>query len=213
MSILYYFHDPMCSWCYAFDQALNQIEANLPESVSLTKIVGGLAPDSTEAMPELMIHSIKANWRKIEMTVPGVQFNFQFWEKNQPIRSTYPACRAVLAAQQQAPFFADQMIKQIQLAYYKNAQNPSLDITLINCARQIGLDYERFKADFTSAFIASQLRQQIHFARQQGVSSFPSLSLKINERVLSIKIDYNNAEKMLKQIHNYTRRPSWDSQQ
>lgn len=200
MPVLYYFHDPMCSWCYAFDDVLKQMETSLPHSISLRKILGGLAADSTEPMPESLIKSIQSNWRRIEKTVPHIRFNFQFWENNQAIRSTYPACRAVLAANKQAPVFADKMIQQIQYAYYKNAENPSLNETLINCAKQIGLDGQWFKSQYQSPLIESELQEQIQLTQLMEVSSFPSLRLQINEQVLAIRIDYNDAETMLEQI-------------
>lgn len=197
---LYYVHDPMCSWCYAFDAVLKQIKHELPKSISLVKILGGLAPDSMEAMPKSLADNIQANWKKIEQTVPHTQFNFDFWKINQPIRSTYPSCRAVLAAKSQSSDLEDKMIAQIQWAYYKNAENPSLDKTLINCAKKIGLDDKLFISVYKNKLINEQLQQQIHFTRHLGVSSYPSLRLEIGNRVLKIQVDYNNADFVIEQI-------------
>ncbi len=190
----------MCSWCYAFDNTLKQIESKLPQSINLVKIVGGLAPDSMEPMPKSLADSIQNNWKKIEQTVPKIQFNFDFWTINQAIRSTYPACRAVLAAKKQSPDLEDKMIAQIQWAYYKNAQNPSLDETLIDCAKQINLDDPLFIADYKSNFINDQLLQQIHYAKHLGISSYPSLCIERNQQVRMLQLDYNNADYVLKQI-------------
>lgn len=197
---LYYIHDPMCSWCYAFDIVLKKLECDLPDSIYLKKLVGGLAPDTTEPMPASLSKTIQKTWQQIEKTVPHIQFNYEFWNKNQPVRSTYPACRAVLAAKKQSPAFENKMIRQIQWAYYKNAENPSLDITLIHCAQKIGLEIELFKKNYCSQDLDRELRREIQFSRLLGVSSYPSLCLEINKQVVPIKIDYNNAENMLKQI-------------
>jgi len=201
MTNLYYIHDPMCSWCYAFDRVLKQITAELPESIDLVKLVGGLAPDSTEPMSESLAAMVQGNWKRIEQTVPHIQFNFDFWVANQAIRSTYPACRAVLAAKKQSSDFEDKMIAQIQRAYYKEAGNPSLDETLINCAKQIGLKSDLFISDYKSEFINEQLLQELQFVRHLGVSSYPSLCLEISGKVLMIAIDYNNADYIIEQIH------------
>lgn len=190
----------MCSWCYAFDAVLKQVKTKLPTSVCLVKIVGGLAADSMEPMSESLTAMIQANWKKIEQTVPHIQFNFDFWEINQAIRSTYPSCRAVLAAKKQSIDFEDKMIAQIQWAYYKNAENPSLDKTLIGCATQIGLDDELFFSDYKSELMNEQMQQQIHFARRLGVSSYPTLCLEINKQILLLKINYNDAEYIIEQI-------------
>ncbi len=203
MAMLYYFHDPMCSWCYAFDHSLKQVESNLSDSIRVTKILGGLAPDSTETMHESMRIAIQANWRKIENTVPHIKFNFDFWDNNQPMRSTYPACRAVIAATKQSLIFEDEMIQQIQQAYYQNAKNPSLDSTLLNCAQSIGLDCDKFIEEYSSSGIEDELQKQIQVTKLMGVSSFPSLLLDTNGKMLTINIDYNNPQIMLELIQHY----------
>jgi putative protein-disulfide isomerase len=63
------------------------------------------------------------------------------------MRSTYPACRAVIAAKNQADKFELPMINIIQKAYYLQEKNPSKDETLIKLSISIGLAaiYQGFK--------------------------------------------------------------------
>ena len=77
---LYYFLDPMCSWCWAFRPALRKIEVGLPDGLELIRILGGLAPDTDEPMAEAMRIKLQAIWRTIQERVPGTEFNFQYWE-------------------------------------------------------------------------------------------------------------------------------------
>ena len=51
VTTLFYIHDPMCSWCYAFDSSLTALQKELTEFIRMKKIVGGLAPDATNPMP------------------------------------------------------------------------------------------------------------------------------------------------------------------
>lgn len=190
----------MCSWCYAFATVLGKIESKLPNDLVLRKIVGGLAPDSNEPMPIILRNSIRAAWMNIETTVSDIHFNYKFWDENQPLRSTYPACRAVLAAKKQSAVFENKMIKKIQWAYYQNAENPSLDSTLIACAQKIGVDMAVFKNDFKGQFIEKELQAEIMFARELGVASYPSLVLQNNEKLIEIAIDYNDSSNILNQI-------------
>ena len=95
---LYYVLDPMCSWCYAFSDSWESLKQQLPEEVKVHRILGGLAPDSDDPMPDAQQIGIAATWRNIEIRT-GVPFNHDFWELNEPRRSTYPACRAVIAAE------------------------------------------------------------------------------------------------------------------
>jgi len=127
MATLYFYHDPMCSWCWGYRPVSDRLFASLPNSVELVKIVGGLAPDSDEPMPQNLLEGLPKAWSRIHDLL-GTEFNFDFWSKCKPRRSTYPACRAVLAADNQNKY--DEMIDAIQHAYYLRAMNPSDLVTL-----------------------------------------------------------------------------------
>lgn len=135
---LYYFHDPMCSWCWAFRPFWNEIVAGLPDNVQCQRILGGLAPDTDQVMPIEMQAKLQGVWQKIQQTVPDTQFNFEFWEKCTPRRSTYAACRAVIAARRQNSQYEETMILAIQQAYYLEARNPADKGALIELANEIG---------------------------------------------------------------------------
>ena len=197
---LYYIHDPMCSWCWGFHNTWQQVQLQLKDQLSIQYVLGGLAPDSGEIMSDDMRHYIQKNWQKIEKTIPGTQFNYDFWKNCSPKRSTDPACRAVIAAKNQAEKFEKIMINTIQQAYYLQAQNPSETSTLINLAASIGLDKQQFTQDLNSNTTQLQLEQDITLAKSLSASGFPSLVLAKNGINQSIQIDYNNPEFILQQI-------------
>jgi putative protein-disulfide isomerase len=199
-STLFYIHDPMCSWCYAFEKRLSALRQELPEFIQVTNLVGGLAPDTIETMPESLQQTIQQIWYRIEQTVSGVKFNHDFWTTNTPIRSTYPACRAVLAAKKQRNDAELLMINEIQTAYYQQAKNPSLIATLVECASEIGLDVIQFENDILSDQIQMQLLNEIEIARNMGVTSYPSLRLLHNEKLSFVTVDYLNHKAMLDEI-------------
>jgi len=197
---LFYVHDPMCSWCYAFDSSLTALQKELPDFIRIKKIIGGLAPDTTQPMPVELQQNIQQTWRRIEQTVPNMQFNYDFWIINIPIRSTYPACRAILAARQQGTGFEDKMIGAIQTAYYQKAKNPSLQSILLQCALEIGLAVDRFANDLTSDEIEKELQNEISTARSLGVISYPSLLLEHDGRLFPVSVDYLDHETMIREI-------------
>ncbi|MFD2229856.1 DsbA family protein [Alkalimarinus sediminis] len=171
---LYYFHDPMCSWCWGYSHTWNQLQQLLPDHIGVEYVVGGLAPDSDIPMPASMAQTIQTHWKRIESEL-GTRFNYDFWVKCSPKRSTYPACRAVLAAEKQQQQKA--MIQRIQEAYYLEAKNPSEQSTLIKLAEEIGLDPVKFTADINSTEIEQELQDQIQLTRQSPIQGFPSLLL------------------------------------
>ena len=184
---LYYVHDPMCSWCWAFVPTWEQIQRELPNDIEVVYLLGGLAPDSDLPMPEQMKLTIAGYWQTIQDRLPGTQFNYDFWTQCQPRRSTYPSCRAVLAAKAQAKdsdeakVLEQAMIKAIQEGYYLNARNPSDFDTLIAFAKEIGLDAKRFELELNSESTIEKLNEEIQLSHSIGAQGFPSLILNSNK--------------------------------
>ncbi len=190
----------MCSWCWGFNKTWNKVKKSLPKNINIQYVLGGLAPDSNEIMPDKMREYIQYNWQKIEKNIPGTIFNYDFWANCTPVRSTYPACRAVIAAKNQNDQLEISMINAIQEAYYLYAKNPSKDTTLINIAKAIGLNVTQFKKDLNSNTTQQQLDNNINLSKSLGAKGFPSIVLKRDSVTKLIKIDYNNSDFILKQI-------------
>lgn len=202
MTNLYYVHDPMCSWCWAFDPTWRKIRELLPKHITVKYLLGGLAPDTNEPMPMAMQHQIAGYWHTIEQKVPGTLFNFDFWKNCSPKRSTYPACRAVIACKNQDVNLEQQVINAIQQAYYLEARNPSDTSTLIEIAISLKLDVNQFEAELNSAETQKQLDNEIYYAIKIGSKGFPSLIMEENNTFKVIPIDYNNADFTLSEINS-----------
>ncbi|MEH6470108.1 MAG: DsbA family protein [Halopseudomonas sp.] len=200
LATLYYAHDPMCSWCWAFNPTWQQIQQRLPKSINIVRLVGGLAPDSHVPMPQEMQQFLQQTWQRIQATVPGTEFNFDFWSRCNPRRSTYPACRAVIAARQQQSEQESAMTLAIQQAYYLDARNPSDDATLIELASEIGLDVERFKGDLNADQTQQALLDEINRCREMGAQGFPSLILETQQRRQLLPLDYVDPQMALQHI-------------
>jgi putative protein-disulfide isomerase len=205
----------MCSWCWGFAPVWKQVRDQLQrrdpsqERLKIQYVLGGLAADTDKTMPENMQLSIRDNWRKIQQEIPSRVFNFDFWTQCQPRRSTYPACRAVVACGMQRPELMEEMIEKIQQAYYRQAKNPSDDSVLIELAKDMELDSEIFSKDLNSKGCQQLFEKDLLLSRRLGVSSFPSLILcrhniksdALNrDTVTAIPIDYKNSKNILRNI-------------
>jgi putative protein-disulfide isomerase len=144
--------------------------------------------------------SIRSNWQRIEQSIPGVTFNYDFWTDCVPRRSTYMSCRAVIAAREQGQQYDVAMTKAIQQAYYQQARNPSDVDTLVALAGELGLDSDAFLQSITSQRTQSVLMQEIMQSADIGVASYPGLRLKVAESIWPIAINYNAADEMLELI-------------
>lgn len=176
---LLYVMDPMCAWCYGFEPELEEF-LKKHSSLEVDFIMGGLAPDTHYPMDEKLKQSISSYWYEIEKTA-RVTFNHDFWKLNTPYRSTYSACRAVIAAEYLKEKSAHQMVKSIQSAYYLEAKNPSLEKTLIACACSIGLDKNQFLEAFKSEKIEQRFQEHLRLTYELKARAFPAL-FYINNR-------------------------------
>ena len=197
---LYYVHDPMCSWCWGFRPVWTQVQQALNGMVKIQYVLGGLAPDTDQHMPENMQSNIRDNWQKIQQDIPDIEFNYDFWSLCRPRRSTYPACRAVIASKMQQPLIEKEMILAIQQAYYLDARNPSNEDVLIQLAADIGLNADMFVRDFKSKACHDALERELLLTRELYVSSFPALVLSQGTVDTAIHIDYSNSDNILKEI-------------
>ena len=201
---LYYAHDPMCSWCWGFRPVWQALQAALadkaPGKVRIHYLLGGLAADTDQPMPEEMQINIRDTWRSIQKEIPGTRFNLDFWTQCQPRRSTWPACRAIIACRMQAPEREADMLLGIQQAYYLQARNPSdLDV-LCDIAAQTGLDVAVFRNNILSDACQRSLLDEMEFCRSINISSFPSLVLKQGRSYTLVNINYTSSDYMLTQV-------------
>ncbi len=198
MKRLYYCHDPMCSWCWAFRPALCALRAQLPTDIAFIPCLGGLAADSDEPMSNAMREYLKNTWRRIQRSVPGTEFNFDFWHRCTPRRSTWPACRAVIAA---GHFdLGEEMTARIQRAYYLEARDPSDETTLIALAAELDIPCEAFTARLEHAETHAELARQIAHCGELGVEGLPSLVLDLDGSRWPIPVDYRDADKIRETI-------------
>lgn len=198
--VLYYIHDPMCSWCWAMVPVLTELKKKMPKDIEFQKLLGGLAPDTEEPMSEDLREMVQSSWRRILQHVPGTQLNFAFWSDCVPRRSTYPACRAVIAARMQGADYEEAMNTAIQRAYYTQARNPSDESTLVDLAGEIVLDVDRFREALHSEDVHKALEAEIAQAREMDVESFPALVFTDHTGIRPILVDYTDVRPMLAAI-------------
>ena len=197
MTTLVYVHDPMCSWCWGYRPTLERLRRQLPGTIAWQNWLGGLAPDSDQPMPDATKQMVMGHWRRIQAEL-GTQFNFDFWTRCAPRRSTWPACRAVIAAARQQA--EEAMIDAIQNAYYLRALDPSDQPVLLGLADELRLDTGQFASDLANPATHAELQRQVAQARTWGVRSFPSLLLLAGESVMPLPLDYHDESTTLSAI-------------
>lgn len=203
--ILWHVHDPMCAWCWAFRPTWEKTLPLLPSGLRIRRLLGGLAPDSEEPMPPAMRAYVRGVWERIHSAL-GIPFNFDFWAAQTPRRSTYPACRAALAARRLAPDREEAMILAIQEAYYLRAENPSDAPVLAAAAERAGVvagasGKREFAALLAAPDVDADLQAEIAKARALGANGFPALVLEEEGGLCaSVALDYENPDALAGRI-------------
>lgn len=200
---LLYVMDPMCSWCWAFREPLAQLRQSQPE-LDIRVLMGGLAPDSEEPMPEALRLKIQQIWHHIEAQT-GAKFNHDFWRLNTPKRSTYPACRAVITADLMVgPNKSLEMVEAIQQAYYQRALNPSNLEVLEQLAGEIGLDVPLFTSLINGEQVAQALASQLADVGQLGIGGFPALLLQQEQDWVPLALGFTRLDKLQQRLKDVT---------
>ena len=171
--ILWYFADPMCSWCWGFSPVIETLRVDYRARMKIALVLGGLrhetAPMTTAQREDILHH-----WRAVQART-GQPFRFDDALPPGFLYDTEPACRAVVTVGgiDTGQIFA--LFKAIQTAFYAGGRDVTQPGVLAELAAGLGVDGETFVRDFASD--AARARTQAHFrqARQAGVRGFPTL--------------------------------------
>ncbi|MHB0973830.1 MAG: DsbA family protein [Thiobacillus sp.] len=171
--ILWYFADPMCSWCWGFSPVIETLRDEYRERMKIALVPGGLRHETapmTAAQREDILH----HWRAAQART-GQPFRFDDALPPDFVYDTEPACRAVVSVGGIDPGRTFPLFKAIQIAFYAGGRDVTQPDVLADVAAGLGVDRAAFLRAFDSD--AARTRTQAHFrqARQAGVRGFPAL--------------------------------------
>ena len=73
---------------------------------------------------------------------------------------------------------------------------------VIEVAKNIGLDVEKFTNDLTAEATIKLFQEDLNLRRKLNVRSFPSLVLKYKKETYPIRHEYNNPQMIINQIED-----------
>jgi len=199
IGILHYFGDPMCSWCWGIKPVLEQLDLEYPELQRVT-VMGGLRGGEEVPMNDALAHMIQDAWRRIEEST-GQHFEHGFWEKHRPLATTWPACRAVIAARSMDPALEWPFMVAMFKAYFLRELDPSLRETHIRIAGELGLEVEIYQRLLGSPEVADALEKDLEKTRAFGINGFPSVVLTLKDENYLISPGYQPIDEMRRAIN------------
>ncbi|MHB1215596.1 MAG: DsbA family protein [Thiobacillus sp.] len=175
--ILWYFADPMCSWCWGFSPVIETLRDAYRDRMKIALVLGGLRPGETTPMTAAGRDDILHHWHQVQART-GQPFRFEGALPDGFVYDTEPACRAVVTVGGLNPALIFDMFKAIQAAFYAEGRDVTEPGVLAALAATLGVDAQAFLDAFDSD--VARTRTQAHFrqARQAGVRGFPALILQ-----------------------------------
>ena len=195
---LYYFADPMCSWCYGFGPAVAAFAAQHAD-LPITPVMGGLRPYTAHALPTKQAQEIRTHWHHVE-EASGLPFDDALLMKPGFIYDTEPACRAVVVVRAMVGADALAYLKSVQDAFYRDARDVTDADVLAAIAQECGLDHAQFAASLPTDAMREAVRADFALTQSVGIRGFPALCAARGNELFMIASGFTTAESLAQQF-------------
>jgi putative protein-disulfide isomerase len=175
--ILWYFADPMCSWCWGFAPVISAIKEAYAEQLKVALLLGGLRPGTTEPMTAALREEILHHWHEVQRRT-GQPFTFEDAMPEGFVYDTEPPSRAVVAVAEINPDATFPYFKSVQAAFYVHRQNVTQAQTLATLAESHHIPALQFLERFHAAEVKAKTRMHFQQTQQAGVRGFPTVLLQ-----------------------------------
>lgn len=168
-----YVGDPMCSWCWGFAPALEELESRY--AIPLRVVMGGLrtGPDA-EPMDAAARTRLAAYWADVAERT-GQPFSTAALERDGWRYDTGPSCRAVVTMRELAPKETLRWVARIHRAFYVEGVDVTDPAVFRDLLDGFDVDADRFAHHLGEDATAVRTRQDFEEARSYGATGFPTL--------------------------------------
>lgn len=208
--ILWYFADPMCSWCWGFAPVMSAVKDTYQHRLQLALVMGGLRPGTTEAVTPQFREETLQHWRDVQ-TRTGQAFKYDGALPDGFVYNTEPPCRAVVAVEDLKPEAKFAYFMSVQAAFYAEQQDVTLPETLAGLAEREDIAKERFLDRFYAADI--QQRTQVHFEQtyRAGIRGFPAVVMQRGADFKLLNYGFAPLEELRPKIDAWLAEPDEDA--
>ncbi len=139
-----FYTDPACPWSWAAEPALRRLMWEFEGELEFVWVMGGLA----RRYADEHILGVISHW--LEDGAEGrMPLDPRIWTKN-PLDSTYPACQAVKAAEEQGWEAGYRYLRRLREGIMVERRKLDHADSLIAAAGEAGIDRARFEVDLRS---------------------------------------------------------------
>jgi predicted DsbA family dithiol-disulfide isomerase len=177
-----FFHDVLCAWCYCISPRLRYIIDNKYPSVEVVHRCFALAP-TPHAIVEIFgskeagKKEILNHWRAANLNNDAHRIDADLMDtRDFDYPYSMPGLIACKAAEHQGGQKAHwDMFDRVQRAHLTECRNIADWNVLRDCAREVGLDMDRFDRDVNNPSMAQAVELDIELATELGVYAVPTI--------------------------------------
>lgn len=168
-----YFTDPICSSCWGIEPQLRKLKLEYGNAVEIEYRMGGLLPDWNYNSGGISKPSdVAHHWDEVSLYY-DMPIDGDVWLED-PLQSSYPPSIAFKAAQIQDNEKALLFLREIREMVFLKKKNITKWENLERAAKNVGLNAEQFKIDFSSK-AKSLFEEDLQLAKSLGVRGFPTM--------------------------------------
>jgi len=191
--LLWYFADPMCSWCWGFAPTFERIQETYQGRIEMGLMLGGLRPGAGDALEARAREEILHHWQAVHETT-GQPFRFEGALPEGFVYDTEPPSRAVVAVSAIRPQAAIPYFRALQAAFYAEGRDITRESVLSELVSAVDVDAQQFRETFAAP--ATREHTKAHFiqAAQLGVQGFPTVLLQNDDGLSALTAGYQPFE-------------------
>jgi putative protein-disulfide isomerase len=166
---LRYYTDPACPASWAIEPSLRRLQTEFGAEVQITYVMGGLARQYEGDQSR-----VAREWLDLSSD-SGMPIDPRAWNTPGAIGSTFPACMAFKAAEDQGAETAERYLRALREGIMCRRRKLDGAAALVEEARTAGIDAERFRIDLESNAIVEAFGADLQDTRERGIETLPVL--------------------------------------
>ena len=155
------YEDPACSWCWAFQPVSTLFEYEFRDLITIRHAMAGLR-DRPPADADFFAEQCRKAGEVFEMP-----FDCGIWKKRL-LRSTFPACRAVVAASLIDPGASSRLLRRLREAFHVEQVLIDDAETILGLATEVGIDVEALGENLASGRVEALFDRDRNEASRHG---------------------------------------------
>lgn len=176
-----YVGDPMCSWCWGFSPALEELESRY--NIPLRVVMGGLRTGSqAEPMHATAREQLADYWQGVAQRT-GQPFTNASLERDGWRYDTEPSCRAVVAMRELAPHQTLRWVARLHRAFYVEGGDITDMSVFPGLVDGFDVDPDHFAQVLADDATLERTQQDFAEAQSYGVAGFPTVLFRDGEEL------------------------------